>query len=396
MPFQIFMRTQVLNYSLRYLPGNRPKDSNHHVETGLTSKRANWLQSAFVDSVYALGGRCHGLEDWNPCPVSKSEPEKIIHVELTTGWFSGKMINYDSQAQAALMSFDGDQTQFHVCDRLHNSSQHPPSVMAQQGPAPGPHLSLAPPLLHLPPPLPPYPFRQSSQYMAQTQFGHMFHYSSPPGHLQVSDVLSWGCTTVATGLNHPDSGNWDSVYLDGSWDKRHSGSGAILVWPGGTTVGLAIRCPSFSSKNSEFWPFVQTIRYLQSVRVNGRVFFCVDNSRVVQNVDSYLSGNPPLPPSCTTQGTWHAVVHNLLSNDTFNVRIGWPKAKVSFPGTETADALAKDTSYALRVQLCHRQLPSLDSITFGGNPAMQPGEAHRRSLYPRHQHTGISTKTSFD
>ena len=46
----IFMRTQIFNYSSGYLTGDGPKQSNHHVETALTRKRANWLQNAFVDS----------------------------------------------------------------------------------------------------------------------------------------------------------------------------------------------------------------------------------------------------------------------------------------------------------------------------------------------------------
>ena len=66
-------------------------------------------------------------------------------------------------------------------------------------------------------------------------------------------------------------------------------------------------------------------------------------------------------------------------------------------GKEMADALAKYTSDALRVQLLHRPPPSLQSITFGCNPsARKLGGAQRKSLYPRHKHTGIHTKTSFD
>ena len=94
------MRTQIFHYSLRYLLGDGPRQSNNYVPTVLTSKKANWLQNAFVDSVYALRGRCHGFGEWNPCPVSMLEPKEIIHVEFTTGWFSGKVINYDCQAQA--------------------------------------------------------------------------------------------------------------------------------------------------------------------------------------------------------------------------------------------------------------------------------------------------------
>ena len=60
-----------------------------------------------------------------------------------------------------------------------------------------------------------------------------------------------------------------------------------------------------------------------------------------------------------------------------------------------ANALAKCRFYALCVRLCHRQQPLLHSITFGGNPALHKlGGEHRKSLYPRHQHAGIHTKTS--
>ena len=282
-----------------------------------------------------------------------------------------------------LITFDVDQSRFHVRDGVHNFVQHPPSIARPQGHAPRPHLSLAPSLLDLLPPLLPYPLPHSSQYIAPTQFGHIFHYPSPPGHLQVSDLRSWGCTSVATAIQHPDSGNQVWVCLDGSWDKPHSGSAAILVWPDGTTIGLAIPCPYFSSKDSEFWAFVQAIRYLQSVGMYGSAFFCVDNSQVVQNVDSYLSGSPPLPPSSNTPGTWQAVVHILLDDVTFNVGVWWLKAHGRFPGSKTADALAKYTLYALRVQLHHRQPPSLHSITFGGNPtAHKLWGAHRTSLNP--------------
>ena len=119
--------------------------------------------------------------------------------------------------------------------------------------------------------------------------------------------------------------------------------------------------------------------------MRGSAFFCVDNSQVVQSVDSYLSGSPPLPPSDTTQGTWQAVLHDVLDDVTFNVGIGWLKAHVRFPGNDMADALAKYTLYALRVQLHHRQPPSLHSITFSGSPTTHKlGGAHRKSLYPQY------------
>ena len=48
-------------------------------------EKANWLQNAFVNSVYALGGRCHGFGEWNPCPVERLLPEERVHVEFNSG-----------------------------------------------------------------------------------------------------------------------------------------------------------------------------------------------------------------------------------------------------------------------------------------------------------------------
>ena len=44
-PFQIFTRTQIFNYSLRYLLGDGPRQSNYHVQTALTNKKANFVNS---------------------------------------------------------------------------------------------------------------------------------------------------------------------------------------------------------------------------------------------------------------------------------------------------------------------------------------------------------------
>ena len=44
-------------------------------------------------------------------------------MDFTTGWYSGKVINYDSQAQPALITFEANQFQIHVRDFI----QHPPS-----------------------------------------------------------------------------------------------------------------------------------------------------------------------------------------------------------------------------------------------------------------------------
>ena len=227
--------------------------------------------------------------------------------------------------------------------------------------------------------------------------GHIFCYPGPPHALQVPALLSWDCKSVATDAAHLDSHNWVWVYLDGSLDRPWSGSAAIIVWPNGNTLVLAIPCPYHSSKYAEFWAFIQMTRYLQDVSTNGTVFFCVDSSQVGHCVDSFMSG--ATLPSCSnfTQGTWNVAVSDLLEDVSFHLGIGWLKDHVGFAGNKTADALAEYTSYALRVQHCHRQPPSLHSITFGGNQVIHKmGGSERKDLYPRYQRTGIHIKTSFD
>ena len=56
MLFQVFMPSQVYNYSIRYLNSEGPKQSNSWVHKALTAEKENWLEVAFVDSVHALGG----------------------------------------------------------------------------------------------------------------------------------------------------------------------------------------------------------------------------------------------------------------------------------------------------------------------------------------------------
>ena len=68
MPFQTFMRSQIFNYSMRYLNCDGPPQSSMYVPEALKARKANWLQNAFVDSVYALGGRCHGFWGMEPVP----------------------------------------------------------------------------------------------------------------------------------------------------------------------------------------------------------------------------------------------------------------------------------------------------------------------------------------
>ena len=110
MPFQTFVRSQIFNYSIRYLNCDGPPQCSMYVPEALKARKANWLQNAFVDSVYALGGRCHGFGEWNPCPVEQLLPEERVHVEFTSGWFSGTVISYSAPDSAALIQFDVDDT----------------------------------------------------------------------------------------------------------------------------------------------------------------------------------------------------------------------------------------------------------------------------------------------
>ena len=135
MPFQIFMPSQIYNYWIRYLNAEGPKQSNFRVHKALTAEKENWLQVAFVDSVHALGGRCHGFGPWNPCPVKALQEGEIIHVEFNTGWYAGTVLSHDSE-YSILIRFHTDSTRFHVRDKHHIFSLHPPAITGPDPPPP--------------------------------------------------------------------------------------------------------------------------------------------------------------------------------------------------------------------------------------------------------------------
>ena len=87
MPFQACMRSEIFNYSMRYLNHDGPPHCSRFVSDALKAQKPKLLQNSFVDCVYSLGGRCHGFGEWNPCPVSRLLPEEQIDVEFNTGWF---------------------------------------------------------------------------------------------------------------------------------------------------------------------------------------------------------------------------------------------------------------------------------------------------------------------
>ena len=397
MPFQAFMRSQIFNYSMRYLNHDGPPHLSRFVSDAVTAQKPNWLQNSFVDCVYSLGGRCHGFGEWNPCPVSTLVPDEQIYVEFNTGWFSGKVIHYSEQDSAALVKFDIDNTLFHVHVKRHNFILHLPPQPMPPHPRLPQHSELAPSLLSLPPPLPPLAIPYFSEPMESNAYGHLFRYPGEITPPQVPAHRSWGCSSVIQALSHADGHTWLWVYLDGSWDDPLSGSSAIMVWTDGTVLALSIPYPFSGSRDSEFWSFVQCIRYLQSVHFSGKAFFCIDNSQLVDCVDWQLSKTEYPPPSASTQGTWQTIIHSLLSEMTFTVGAGWLKSHVGFQGNELADSFAKYTAHACRVHLYHRPPPQRHSVTFQHNPWCHKfSGAARRRLYPRHQHTAIITPLSFD
>ena len=56
-------------------------------------------------------------------------------MEFNIGWFTGCVLHYDEQAEATLIKFHVNSTTFHVKDKLHTFSLHPPT---QRHPAPPP------------------------------------------------------------------------------------------------------------------------------------------------------------------------------------------------------------------------------------------------------------------
>ena len=217
MPFQIFMRSQIYNYWIRYLNSGGPKQSNSWVYKALTAENENWLQVAFVDSVHALGGRCHVFGAWNPCPVKALQEGEVTHVEFNTGWYAGTVLSHDSES-SVLIRFHTDDTRFNVRDKHHSFFLHRPALT---GPAPLPtsaHAQLAAPLCSLPAPLPPYPIPHRCSPIGETEEGFLFQYHERLPQLQVSDLRAWGCLSVALAVEHTHSDHGLWVYIDGSWD----------------------------------------------------------------------------------------------------------------------------------------------------------------------------------
>ena len=230
-----------------------------------------------------------------PVPVRTLCPGEEIHVKLNSGWFSGSVRNYNRGRASTLIRLHFDSTEFHVTGS-HTFSLHPPTSSGPAPPLSNITLRCPPPLLSLPLPLAPLPFPYSSQFVDSKIFGYIFHYTGRLDPLRGSDLHAWSCESIVDALSSPGSDAWLWVYLDGSWDDPLAGSAAVLCWPDGTTIVLAISCPYLGSKDAEFWAFVQCVRYLQSIGFAGSVYFCIDNSKVVGCVDHFPSGPPPPPP----------------------------------------------------------------------------------------------------
>ena len=343
---------------MRYLNRDSPPQSPQFVPQTLKAPKANWLQNAFLDAGYALGGRCHGFGPSNPCPVADLAQGETIHVEFNNGWFSGEVLRYSPTDKAALVRFDVDNTTFHVKDRIHNFIAHQPPQLLPPPPLAPKHLSLAPTLLHVPPPLPLLAIPYQATAIDSNEFRHLFRYPANLPPLEVSALKSGNCQSIVHALDHPASPVWLWAYLDGSWDPPLAGSAAVMVWPDDTVLAMAVPCPYKRSRDPEFWSFVQCIRYLSSISFSGKAFFCIDNSQLVDCVD----WSTPFPhPSDCTQSTWQTVIHDLLRNTSFVVGAGWLKSHVGFPGNEVADGFAKYTAHSCTVAHSHRQPLSLHS-----------------------------------
>ena len=368
MPLQTFMRSQIFNYSMRYLNHDGPPQCSRYVSEALKARKANWLQNAFVDSVYALGGRFHGFGEWNPCPVEQLLPKERVHVEFTSGWFSGTVLTYSAPDSAALIKFDVHGTLFHIQDKRHNFTTQPQPQLCPVGPDP-PKTPRTCPLTPASPSSPATPRRPLLLSAIETkEYGHLFRYPEEIEPPQVPALQSWGCSCIIQALSHPSAREWLWVYLDGSWDNPLSGSAVVLVWTDGTVLILSIPCPYFGSCDSEFWSFVQCVHLLESIQFRGKAFFCIHNSHFVDCVDWFLSGTVYPPPSASSEGTWQTVLCSLISETTFTIGAGWLKSHVGFPGNEVADRFTKYTAHACRLTLTHRQPPARYSVTFQKSP----------------------------
>ena len=120
-------------------------------------------------------------------------------------------------------------TTFHVKDKLHTFSLHPPPQRLPASPPVCQHMTLSPVLLTVPRPLPPYPFPYSSQYVDSNPFGHIYRYLGDPPRLQVSALSEWCCESVLEAWTNPRSAQWLWVYLDGSWDRPWAGCSHSLL-----------------------------------------------------------------------------------------------------------------------------------------------------------------------
>ena len=139
-------------------------------------------------------------------------------------------------------------------------------------------------------PLPPYPFPRSTQHLEDNEWAHVYRFPHAPAAMQVSDLKGWECVRILEAIQHPESSDWLWVHLDGSWEDRLSGSAAIMVWSDRAALGLALPCPYYSSRDAEFWAFVQTVRYLISVGFRGEAFLCIDNSQFCPTHQLHLTG----------------------------------------------------------------------------------------------------------
>ena len=398
LPFATFMRSQVFNYSMRYLNNDGPEQSNHWVRKAPTSSRQNWLQNSFVDATQALDGKCHGFGPWNLCKASTLRVGEEVFVGFNSGWFTGSVIG-QPDSSSALLRFSVDNTEFQIRDRHHNISLHPPTTFGPSSPPYIPaHLQLAPHLYTLPPPLPTLAIPYRSQFIDTTKKeGFLFKYEAELLPPQVSDLQSWGCMSVLSAVEHVDSQLLVWLYIDSSSDKPLTGSAAVFPWPDGTVLVLAIPSSYHGSRDAEFRAFVQATRHLQLVDFVGSIFCCIDNSQVGDCVDWHRSTTPFPQASQCTQGTWQRVVQDLLWRCRFTVGAGRLKSHVGFQGNELADVFAKYILHASTVTFRSPQYPRPHTVTLGDAPIIHKfSGAQRRRLYPKHDHTGISVALSFN